>query len=139
MPRKPRRPALPSEIKRVYDRLEDWRRTKRTPRERIPDRLWSVAAALCKDYSVHRVSRWLRLNHSDLKARVEASATQLPELPVRQAAASKFLEVVSAAPSSSPECIVELEDARGVRMKIHLKGSEVQDLAALTKLFWTRA
>ena len=58
--------------------------------------------------------------------------------PVRQTTGSKFLELVSAAPSSLPECIVELEDARGVKMKIHLKGSEVQDLAALTKLFWTR-
>ena len=31
MSRKPRRPPLPPEIKRVLDRLEDWRRRKRTP------------------------------------------------------------------------------------------------------------
>ena len=131
MRRKPRRPALPPEIKRVRDRLEDWRRKKRTRRERIPDRLWSAAAALCRDHSVHRISRWLHLNHTDLKRRVEAALPKKGE--------PTFLELVSAAPASSPECMVELEDACGARMKIHLRGAEVMDLAALTELFWTRA
>ncbi len=132
MPRKPRRPAVPPEIKRVLDRLEGWRRRKRSRRERIPDQLWSAAVGLCKDHSVHQISRWLRLNHTDLKRRVNAA------IP-KQRAASTFLELVHAGSPSSPECIVELEDAHGARMKIHLKGSEVTDLAAVTELFWSRA
>lgn len=132
MSRKPRRPAVSPEIKKVLDRLEGWRRRKRSRRERIPDRLWSAAAALCKDHSVHRVSRWLHLNHTALKRRVDAAAP-------KQRSASTFLELVHAGSPSSPECIVELEDAHGARMKIHLKGAEVTDLAAVTELFWTRA
>ena len=58
---------------------------------------------------------------------------------LRQRAASTFLELVHAGSPSSPECIVELEDAHGARMKIHLKGAEVTDLAAVTELFWSRA
>ncbi len=135
MPRRPRRPAVPPEIKRVLDRFEDWRQTKRA-RERIPDPLWAAAARLCVDYSVHRVSKWLRLNHTSLKSRVEAATVGHPR---SEKAASTFVEVVHAAEPSSPECVVELEDARGAKMKIHLKGAGIPDLAAVTRLFWSRA
>ena len=72
MPHTTPRLALPPEIKRVLDRFEDWRQTKRA-RERIPDGLWAAAAELCEGYSVNKVSRRLRLNHTQLKSRVEAA------------------------------------------------------------------
>ncbi len=35
-----------------------------------------------------------------------------------------------------PECIVELEHSDGAKMRIHLKGAEPADLAALSRSFW---
>lgn len=62
-------PAL--RLKAVCDQFERWRRTrrKRTP---IPQRLWDAAVKLAELYGISVVANALRLNHTDLKKRVEA-------------------------------------------------------------------
>jgi len=34
------------------------------------------------------------------------------------------------------ECTLELEDAGGAKLRVHLKGFETPDLAALSRSFW---
>ncbi len=53
-----------------------------------------------------------------------------------QETATAFVELVPPQRACLPECIVELEDPRGAKMRIHLKGAEAPDLAALSRSFW---
>jgi hypothetical protein len=45
-----------------------------------------------------------------------------------------FLELVP--PLSASECLLELENAAGAKMRVHLKGVASPDLAALSRSFW---
>jgi hypothetical protein len=36
----------------------------------------------------------------------------------------------------SGECTLELEDAGGAKLRVHVKGFEAPDLAALSRSFW---
>jgi len=38
--------------------------------------------------------------------------------------------------SGCGECTLELENAGGAKMRVHLKGVEAPDLAALARSFW---
>jgi hypothetical protein len=40
--------------------------------------------------------------------------------------------------STATECVVELENAAGAKMRVHLKGVASPDLAALSRSFWDR-
>jgi hypothetical protein len=53
-----------------------------------------------------------------------------------EGAATKFLELAPIGRAGSAECILELEDAGGAKMRVHLKGFEGPDLTALTRTFW---
>ena len=63
----------------VQKRFEAWRSGRVSRREPIPQHLWQAAAELCRNHSITRVSRQLRLSYSDLKERV----TQDHLLPVQ--------------------------------------------------------
>jgi hypothetical protein len=76
----------------------------------------------------------LRLNYVALKRRVDAGgATNIRHSAkdVRPA----FIELLPSHLTTSPECVLELEDSRGAKLKIQLKS--VPDLAALAKSFWS--
>jgi hypothetical protein len=126
--------TLPPEIKAVRKRFEDWRKTKEG-RERIPDRLWASAIRLCKDHNVHRVSTWLRLNHSALRDRVEAAAAR--RVP-RKKSQPAFVELVAQGQSTPAEYTLELENADGAKIRIELRGAGVGDLAVLARSLWRK-
>jgi hypothetical protein len=46
-----------------------------------------------------------------------------------------FVEVMPPVSGGASECILELEDPGGAKMRVHLKGVEAPDLAALTRSF----
>jgi hypothetical protein len=92
----------------------------------------------------------LGLDYYSLKKRVEAaglageSAEGGAGRVAGRAPAAGFIELATPAsaglPSTSvPECILELEDPRGAKMRIHLKGTSAPDLAALSRSFWSSA
>ena len=51
-------------------------------------------------------------------------------------AVATFVELASPAPASTRECILELEDPGGAKMRVHVKGVDAPDLAALSRSFW---
>jgi hypothetical protein len=51
--------------------------------------------------------------------------------------AATFVELVPPPAALSP-CTIELENARGEKMKIHLPHLEAADLAALSRSLWSR-
>jgi len=89
---------------------------------------------LAKAYGVCRIARTLRLDYNALKKRINAAN---PQDSSGQRPATAFVELVPPQRAGLPECIVELEDPRGAKMRIHLKGAEGPDLAALSRSFWS--
>jgi hypothetical protein len=85
-------------------------------------------------YGLNPTARALRLDYYTLKKRVEAAGSQ--DGPDGESVAS-FLELTPPASGSAAECILELERPDGAKMRVHLKGSEAPDLAALSRSFWS--
>ena len=135
---------LPGGLEGVRRRFERWRRTHR-PRSRIPDTLWAAAVRAASTCGVHRASKALRLGYYSLKDRVEQQSTAAPDR-VEGAAAATFVELdppagqgFAAMPVGRCECTLELEDASGAKMRVHLKTFQPPDLAILSRSFWNPA
>jgi hypothetical protein len=101
--------------------------------KRIPESLWGLAVELATSCGVHRTSKALGLDYYSLKKRIELSASGDR---LRSPRATPFVELTVPAKSSGSECVLELEDASGAKMRVHLKGVETPDLAALSRAFW---
>ena len=129
MKRRTKQPALPAGLESTRQRFERWRET-REGRPRIPESLWALAARAARQFGVHRTCRALRLDYVVLKRHVEADATHPP---FRDESHPSFIELVPAGSTSRAECVVEIEDLSGARMRIELKGVAVPDLVALTR------
>jgi len=136
--------CLPAGLEGVRRRFERWRGTHKA-RTRIPDRLWAAAVRAAGTCGLHRTSKALRLDYYSLKERVEQQATAAPD-PAERAMAATFLELAppaehgaAAVPVGCCECTLELEDADGAKMRVHLKGAATPDLAALSRSFWNPA
>ena len=125
---------MPKSIVRVQQRFERWRRfgkkTKTAGRSRIPEELWRAAVEVAIEHGAYKAACALRLNHTALKAR-------LPERSGERGRSVEgaFVELVPAALSGDAECVVDLEDGRGTRMRIHLRGGMTPDLASMTRAF----
>lgn len=139
----------PARLEGARRRFERWRAT-REGRARIPERLWALAVKAARRYGVSQASRVLRLDYYSLKKRVEAagrmgeSAKGGAARVAGRAPAAGFIELAAPAsaglpPSIVPEGCLELEDPRGVKMRIYLKGASTPDLAALSRSFWSSA
>jgi len=142
---------LPVRLQRLLGRFERWRRTRRAG-ARIPEPLWSSAVKAADAFGVHRTARALRIDYYALKKRVEgrpggakggvgaSRAGKRPAVTASKASAAKgrttFVELSPAAWPGSGECIMELEDAGGAKLRVHLKGLGAPDLAALSRSFW---
>ena len=124
--------GLPVELENVRRRFEIWRR-KRTARTHIPDSLWSAAVKVAERHGVHRTAKALRIDYYGLKKRVEEVG--FDGAPARGDVAT-FVELAGPLTGGSVECLVELEDDSGAKMRVHLKGIEAPDLVALSGSFW---
>jgi len=124
-------------IEDIREQFEQWRLTRKNRRERIPASLWQSAAALTNDHSINVVARALRLNGNDLKKQAQKYCGQYPTEPTPP---FDFIELTCEPPSLSPtECIVELADQKGSRMRISLKGNNNLDIPGLMRSFWERS
>jgi hypothetical protein len=134
---------LPARLEGLRRRFERWRRTRKV-RARIPEPLWASAVKLADRYGIHRTAKALRVDYYALKERVEQNAVSAGAQRDPAATASKmvaeaeFLELPAAAWPDSGECTLELEDAGGAKLRVHLKGFAAPDLAALTRNFGQR-
>jgi len=140
---------LPARLEKTHRQFERWRRARKG-RSRIPEPLWASAVKAAGKFGLHRTAQTLGLDYYALKKRVEAagsgrvSAGKIAshQISDRQAVsadgqtAATFLELARPASDGSRECILELEDPGGAKMRVHLKGVEAPDLAALSRSFW---
>jgi hypothetical protein len=140
---------VPVRLKRIQRGLEHWRQTRRG-RVRTPEGLWGLAVQAAGTYGLNRTARTLGLDYYSLKKRVEAAArltdrhaaSRGSEVP----AAATFVEVAPLAGAAElvpprsggvPECLLEFERSGGAKLRVHLKGVAVPDLAALSRSFWS--
>ena len=125
-----------TQLKRQFDR---WRARRRVG-ERIPGDLWAGAVAAAVQHSAYRVAAELHLDYAVLKRRAalagaggKAAATELTP---------RFVELFAPAgattsATSHPECVVELDNARGAKMRVELNGKGLAGLAGMCSAFWS--
>jgi len=119
-------------LEEVRDQFEDWRHTRKNRREPIPSQLWKAAVKLSDSYSMHSISKALRLNYSDLKARVDEqfAADKAKALP-----AADFIDLGCSQNFFESECIVQMQTVCGLKMKMSVKGKVDYNLLQLAKAF----
>ena len=81
-------------------------------------------------------ARVLRLDYQGLKVRLEASRSGGGDEASGGRHQLSFVEIppLTAAPTS-PECLIEIENASGAKMRIQVKGMSDLDLSDLTRSF----
>ncbi len=123
-------------LTRLKERFVTWRAVRKLGM-RIPPELWAAAVEMVAVHGVCRVAGELNLDYDMLKQRValaggKARTTQL---------VPRFVELFAAAgpmpghSASLPECVVELANARGARMRVELNGQGLVGLSALCNAF----
>ena len=119
---------IPKSLARGRDRFEAWRRSRKFG-ARIPDKLWSLAVNLAETHGLSRTASALKLDYHGLKNRVAVRNSDSSSV------APAFIELTSSPMAPSTECVVEFEDGLGARMRVHLRGCEIPDLAVLCRSF----
>lgn len=128
-------PALPSPLESVRYQFEKWRETRKSTREPIPESLWAETINLCNQYSINQVSRVLHLSYTTLKKRVQGKN---PVPKKKKLSSPTFVELDWQSNFSSSECIIEMENAYGSKMRMSFKGRANLDLLELSRAFWTK-
>ena len=124
---------IPRRLAGVQRRIERWRQ-RRKVRESVPDKLWDIAVKMAKVYGLNQTARALRLNYDRLKKRVEQHT--VVAVDAKEAKGSpRFVELAPMPFAGGGECLVELENAGGAKMRIQLEGAAMSDLAVLTRAF----
>jgi len=124
-----KRPSLEA----VHEQFQQWRQTRKR-RKPIPEKLWHAAVQLVGQHSVHRVSKTLRLNYTELKRRIEEKAKRKEGALFLEK--SGFVELdVNEAISPRIEWTTEMETTAGTKIKITCRGSKGDDLVHVARVF----
>ena len=123
-------------LTQLKERFAAWRAVRKLGM-RIPPELWAAAVEMVAVHGACRVAGELTLDYDMLKKRVAmagGNVTATTEL------APRFVELFAAAgampaPSARPQCVVELANARGARMRVELNGHGLGSLSALCTAF----
>ena len=123
-----------SQLKRRFDQ---WRAGRKLG-ERIPLELWAGAVAAAVEHGAYRVAAELHLDYAVLKRRVALAGSKAPSTE----STPRFVELFAPAEptmppgASQPECVVELDNARGAKMRVELSGNGLCGLSTLCNAFW---
>jgi hypothetical protein len=121
-------------LARLREDIERWRRT-RAKLGPMPGHLWAAAATLARRLGVHPVKSALGLNYAVLRSHVAggdevaASASSPP---------ARFVELSGAQVLGVPAAtgaVVEVSDAHGAQLTVHLVAGTVLDVARLVEAF----
>jgi hypothetical protein len=118
-------------LEQVGERFKQWREA-RLRGEHIPADLWAAAVVMAKEHGLYRIAHELRVDHDGLKRRLERAGEGKRD--------SQFVElfaVPAAIAAGLRECVVELENARGAKMRVELNGKGLAGLAGLCRAFWS--
>ena len=122
-------------LMRLKERFATWRAGRKLGM-RIPPELWCAAVEMVAVHGACRVAGELNLDYDMLKQRVAQAGGKVTTTVL----APRFVELFAAAgampaPSAQPQCVVELANARGARMRVELNGQGLVGLSALCSAF----
>lgn len=108
-------------LENVLQLFADWRKN-RTGKCRIPDNLWQAAIDLhqTQEMSIHKIALSLRLNHTALKEKI-CDFSHCAEVDLSGDDEQAMFIEVAPTPECS-DCIIEMENQDGVKMRICFKG-----------------
>ncbi len=111
----------------------DWRKAK-TSREHIPKGLWQAAADLYHTLgmSINTIARGLRLNYSTLKSKILDMPAAAIDRPADDAP-DMFIELAPGPVCA--DCIIELENQTGVKMRMRFTGRADPAVISLGRYF----
>ena len=119
-------------LEQVKAKFEDWRKT-RGKRRAIPNTLWKAAVSLAPKYPLYQISKALHLHYTGLKNRVQERRSS----PVASGVCSPaFIELGLCDQMRPAECIVEMENQSGAKMRMYFEGEAGLDLLELARAFW---
>lgn len=119
---------VPTALSHARRQLDQWR-SRQSGRKRLPQELWSKAVALAREHGINKTARTLGLKYDSLKKHLEATP---PAASGRGKVEPEFIELLPQEMMPlSLECTIELEDGRGGKMRMHMKGASLADLASL--------
>ena len=117
-------------LSEVKEQFKIWRRTRKNPRP-IPEQLWAAAVGLTARHPISQIAKELVVDYSILKRRVQlkkkdaAASTNQPDV----------IELNLGPPAAVSECIVEMQDRLGSKLRMQFRGQPDVDLLQLEKLF----
>jgi hypothetical protein len=122
-------------LTQLKERFATWRAARKLGM-RIPRELWSAAVEMVAVHGACQVAGELSLDYDMLKRRVAQAGGKVTSTEP----APRFVELFAAAgampvPSAQPECMVELANSRGARMRVELNGQGLVGLSALCGAF----
>jgi hypothetical protein len=122
-------------LARLKERFATWRAGRKLGM-RIPPQLWSAAVEMVAVHGACRVAGELNLDYDMLKQRVAQAGGKVTTTEL----APRFVELFAPAgampaPSAQPQCVVEMANARGARMRVELNGHGLVGLPALCSAF----
>ncbi|MFH2058393.1 MAG: hypothetical protein ABIJ59_05800 [Pseudomonadota bacterium] len=125
-----------SALEEVKQQFKIWRKTKTAGRERIPASLWQAAAEVFKigDHSLHRISKALHLNQTVLKQYVQQQFSGA--IKVKPEETPSFIALEMDSPLLVSECVIEMEDTTGAKMRMCLRGKTDPNIFEICKSFW---
>jgi len=129
--------AIDERLEELAEQFSLWHEGRRRG-DRIPPQLWAAAVDMALELGVPRVANRLRLNTVFLNKRLAAAAGQ----PQTDAAEPEFVELLTvpaAAAVGVHECVVELHNTRGAKMRVELNAGGLAGLAHLCRAFWSAA
>ena len=104
---------------------------------RIPPQLWAAAVEQVAVHGACRVASELSLDYDMLKQRVALASAEVrtTELAPRFVELFATADAMTAHSARAPQCVVELANARGGRMRVELNGQGLDSLPALCSAF----
>jgi hypothetical protein len=126
-------PAPNQTLSEVKEQFKKWRRTRKSPRP-VPEELWKAAVNLSANHSISQISRDLILDYSTLKKRVQNKKKN----SVAKISCPDFIELGFEPPTAISECLIEMEDSLGGKMRMHFKNKTDIELLELVKAFFRK-
>ena len=144
----------------VAQKFKAWRES-RVRGERIPAALWGETVRLCPQHTPQRVAGVLRVGLASLIQRLGRTIDRAARHPGPD---TEFVELImssptvampgpgaprlelapspeppggAATPGSAHECLLELENMHGAKMRVQLNGAGLASLGLLCSSFWS--
>ena len=130
-------PGSTSTLEQVKQQFSCWREQHKSGGH-FPNKLWAAALDMAELYGIERTVQELGVNTGRLIKKRE-QIRQSSTLRVN-AEEPQFIEMRMSPPCMAPacECIIEVDNAKGAKMRIQFKGHDTAELVRLSDVLWSR-